>query len=183
AQQAFFEPRFGADCSRGRLYTDGSADTAAHAVGALAYTRGSDIVFRRDQYRPGTFAGGRMLAHELTHVVQQGAARGQFVQRWPGDGMSPPGDCGWGSYLVLRGAVETAKVIVDSLGGCTETDSCPLLATKIAAVTSEIAARVALDATCFKGGDTGHRQQVSDKLGMLKNCYIFFTRLKCPQAL
>jgi zinc D-Ala-D-Ala carboxypeptidase len=73
-QRSFFEPRFGADFSQVRIHADSGADAAARAVGALAYTRGSDIVFRSDQYRPDTPAGGPLLAHELTHVVQQGAA-------------------------------------------------------------------------------------------------------------
>ena len=73
-QRAFFEPRFGVDFSRVRIHADQSADTAARAVGARAFTRGSDIVFRGDQYHPHTYAGRQLLAHELTHVVQQGAA-------------------------------------------------------------------------------------------------------------
>src|SRR5258708_22494970 len=82
------------------------------------------------------------------------------VQRWPGDGMVPPGDCSWAQYLVLRGAVEAAKAVVDAVGACTDADSCAVLAGKIAAITTEIAARVVLDTSCFKGGDTGHREQV-----------------------
>jgi len=207
-QRAFFEPRFGADFSRVRIHTDRSADAAARAVGALAFTRGSDIVFRGDQYRPHAFAGQRLLAHELTHVVQQGAApgiqqrhanegggmhalsngvlraeAGHVLQLYPGDGMSPPGDCSWSTYIPLRGAVETAKVVVQSLGGCAAGDSCTLLATKIAAISAEIAARVVHDAKCFKGGNTGHRQQVQDKITMLNRCYPFFTRSGCSPDL
>ena len=140
-QRAFFEPRFGADFSRVKIHTNDSADAAACAVGALAYTRGSDIVFRKEQYRPHTQTGRHLLAHELTHVVQQGVApRIQYesinegserqvqtnglymgmtnnvVQRWPGDGMVPPGDCNWANYLLLRGSVETAKAVVSTLG-------------------------------------------------------------------
>lgn len=70
-QRTYFEPRFGADFGQVRLHTDGSADSAARAVGALAYTRGYDIVFRKGEYRPESSAGRRLLAHELTHVVQQ----------------------------------------------------------------------------------------------------------------
>jgi hypothetical protein len=207
-QKAFFEPRFGADFSSVRIHTDASADTASRAVGAYAYTRGSDIVFRSDQYHPHTYTGRRLLAHELTHVVQQGAAtRSQLVsesetgeeyvqgsalhigmadhlvQRFPGDGMVPPGDCSWGTYLVLRGSVETAKAVVSTLGACNPGDSCLFLATKIAAITAEIAARIALDTTCFRGGDAGHRQQVQDKINMMNRCYRFFTALNCPPAL
>lgn len=203
-QRAFFEPRFGADFSPVRIHTDGTADTAARAVGALAYTRGNDVVFRADQYRPDTLAGQRLLAHELAHVVQQGAAPGlqlraanessaaldqrvgvpgHVLQRWPGDGMGPPGDCAWGMYLGLRGAVESAKAVVNMLGACAAGDNCLTLAMKIAAISAEIAARLALDGSCFKGGDTGHRQQVQDKVNMLNRCYRFFAGANCPQQL
>lgn len=206
-ERAFFEPRFGVDFSRVRIHTDGPADTAARAVGALAYTHGSDIVFRESQYRPHTHAGRQLLAHELTHVVQQGAAphiqhrsvneNGErhvqsselyigmtnHVQRWPGDAMVPPGDCSWASYLLLRGSVETAKAVTSTLGACSAGDSCLTLAAKIAAITAEIAARVALDATCFRGGDTGHRQQVQDKINMMNRCYQFFSYSNCPPEL
>src|SRR5262249_2156810 len=111
------------------------------------------------------------------------AATGLVLQRWPGDGMQPPGDCDLATYAALRGAVETAKALVDMLGGCRAGDSCTLLATKIAAITAEIAARVALDTTCFRGGDTGHRQQVQDKITMVVRCWDAFRNSNCPQEL
>ncbi len=69
--RAFFEPRFGHDFSRVRVHTDTRSTVSARAVNALAYTVGSQIVFSRDQYQPGTASGRQLLAHELTHVVQQ----------------------------------------------------------------------------------------------------------------
>ena len=72
---------------------------------------------------------------------------------------------------------------MDSLGGCSAGDSCITLATKIAALSAEIAARVAHDATCFRGGNTGHRQQVQNKVVALNRCYKFFTTSGCPQEL
>lgn len=54
-----------------RLHTDSRAAESAHAVNALAYTVGRDIVFGEGQYAPRTKAGMKLLAHELTHVVQQ----------------------------------------------------------------------------------------------------------------
>ncbi|MFT3774910.1 MAG: DUF4157 domain-containing protein [Minicystis sp.] len=74
ATRALFEPRFGQDFGRVRVHTDGEAARAAQAVQARAYTVGRDIVFGRGQFAPGTAEGQRLLAHELTHVVQQGAA-------------------------------------------------------------------------------------------------------------
>jgi outer membrane biosynthesis protein TonB len=77
--RAFFEPRFGHDFSQVRLHTDTKAAESARAVNARAYTVGRDIVFGVGQYLPRTTAGKRLLAHELTHVVQQ--ASGNIVQR------------------------------------------------------------------------------------------------------
>jgi Domain of unknown function (DUF4157)/Lysine-specific metallo-endopeptidase len=71
ATRAFFEPRFGYDFSRVRIHNDGCASAAAHAVNALAYTVGKDVVFGAAQFAPDTTKGRHLLAHELTHVVQQ----------------------------------------------------------------------------------------------------------------
>jgi hypothetical protein len=79
--RAFFEARFGAEFSSVRVHADSSADAAARAVGAHAYTRGSDIVFRSGQYRPSTHAGRQLLAHELAHVLQQGGVPSSGLQR------------------------------------------------------------------------------------------------------
>lgn len=64
----------------------------ARAVGARAFTLGRDMVFGAGQYRPGSTAGQRLMAHELTHVVQQGAAgpASDTAQRPPG-AKAPPG--------------------------------------------------------------------------------------------
>src|SRR5271157_4589128 len=70
--RAFMEPRFGHDFSKVRVHTDAKAAESAQAVQAHAYTVGSDMVFGAAQYAPGTAAGNSVLAHELTHVVQQG---------------------------------------------------------------------------------------------------------------
>jgi Domain of unknown function (DUF4157) len=75
ATRAYMEPRFGHDFSRVRVHTDAPAARSAHAVNALAYTVGQKVVFGEGQYAPDTTAGQRMLAHELTHVVQQSAHR------------------------------------------------------------------------------------------------------------
>ena len=72
ATRAFFEPHFGHDFSKVRLHTGSRAAESANAVQARAYTAGREIVFGADQYQPGTAAGNALLAHELTHVVQQG---------------------------------------------------------------------------------------------------------------
>ena len=67
------ESRFGHDFSRVRVHTDSGAAESARSVNALAYTVGEHIVFAAGQYAPATPAGRRLLAHELTHTVQQAA--------------------------------------------------------------------------------------------------------------
>jgi hypothetical protein len=72
AVRADMEARFHADFSRVRVHLDARADQVAADLGALAFTSGSAIGFRSGQYAPATTAGRRLLAHELTHVLQQG---------------------------------------------------------------------------------------------------------------
>ena len=71
ATRAFMEPRFGHDFSHVRVHTDAEAAAAARAVNALAYTIGANVTFAAGQYQPTRETGRRLLAHELTHVVQQ----------------------------------------------------------------------------------------------------------------
>jgi hypothetical protein len=65
------ESRFGQDFGDVRVHTDGAAHESAKSVNAQAYTVGSDIVFQSDKYDPASDSGKHVLAHELTHVVQQ----------------------------------------------------------------------------------------------------------------
>jgi hypothetical protein len=67
----FMESRFGHDFSNVRIHTDEMAKTSATLLNALAYTVGNDVVFGQDNYQPSTMEGRKLLAHELTHVVQQ----------------------------------------------------------------------------------------------------------------
>jgi Domain of unknown function (DUF4157) len=67
----FMESRFDHDFSSVRVHTDARASDSAQSVNAHAYTVGSNVVFRSGQYSPETDTGKRLLAHELTHVVQQ----------------------------------------------------------------------------------------------------------------
>jgi hypothetical protein len=69
--RAFMEPRFGHDFSQVRVHTDSLAAESARAVDALAYTVGRDLVFNAGLYQPATPTGRNLLAHELTHVIQQ----------------------------------------------------------------------------------------------------------------
>jgi hypothetical protein len=96
SSRAFFEPRFNRDFSRVRIVVDNQAANAARSIHARAFTMGNTIAFGQGQYAPGTPAGQRLLAHELTHVVQQGdiatQARGSLIQCYGFDETSPSGD-------------------------------------------------------------------------------------------
>ncbi|HEX6746778.1 MAG TPA: DUF4157 domain-containing protein [Longimicrobium sp.] len=78
--RAFMEPRFGHDFGHVRLHTGNAAAHAARSLHARAFTRGRDVVFGRGEYAPHTPEGRHLLAHELTHVVQQGGQPGT-IQR------------------------------------------------------------------------------------------------------
>jgi hypothetical protein len=67
----FMESRFGRDFGGVRIHTDGGAAESARAIGAVAYTVGNRIVFGAGHYSPQTNHGRRLLAHELTHTLQQ----------------------------------------------------------------------------------------------------------------
>ena len=69
--RAFMEQRFGHDFSQVRVHTDARAAKSARAVNSLAYTVGRDVVFGDGHYEPRTYEGRKLLAHELTHVIQQ----------------------------------------------------------------------------------------------------------------
>ncbi len=69
--RAFFEPRFGRDFSKVRIHTDSKAGETAKSLNAKAFTTGKDVVLGDGQYSPDTSMGKRLLAHELTHVMQQ----------------------------------------------------------------------------------------------------------------
>ncbi|MGH9042586.1 MAG: DUF4157 domain-containing protein [Acidimicrobiia bacterium] len=81
--RTLMEGHFGEDLSDVRVHTDSRADESAKSLHAQAYTVGSDIAFRSGNYSPDTQTGQRMLAHELTHVVQQRSG--------PVDGTPMPG--------------------------------------------------------------------------------------------
>jgi outer membrane protein OmpA-like peptidoglycan-associated protein len=71
ATRAFMEPRVVHDFSQVRVHTDARAATSSQAIQARAHTTGHNIVFATNQYSPHTENGKRLLAHELTHVIEQ----------------------------------------------------------------------------------------------------------------
>lgn len=121
ATRNFFESGFGYDFSDVRIHNDEPGSTAAQAIGAKAFTRGKDIVFNVGQYIPESNEGKKLLAHELTHVLQQSLGSSiDYIQRQPVDAAStsnqpskqpqpedvprrPPSD-----YFFFRGVMVTA---------------------------------------------------------------------------
>ena len=75
------EQRFGYDFSRVRVHSGAAAEQSARDVNANAYTVGHDIVFGAGRFAPGTHEGRRLIAHELTHVVQQSVASRPLLLR------------------------------------------------------------------------------------------------------
>jgi hypothetical protein len=69
--RAFMEPRFGADFSQVRIHNDSTANQMNQSIQAQAFTHGKDIYFNSGKYSPDSSEGKTLLAHELTHVVQQ----------------------------------------------------------------------------------------------------------------
>src|SRR3546814_15174811 len=84
ATRNFMEQRIGADFSQVKVHTGSGAVQLSRRLNAQAFTHGADIYFTEDKFAPGTPDGKHLLAHELTHVVQQqgtGTTRG--IQRTP----------------------------------------------------------------------------------------------------
>ncbi|MDW5265460.1 MULTISPECIES: DUF4157 domain-containing protein [Acidobacteriaceae] len=77
----YMESHIGFDFSKVRIHTDSRAAASAKSLGARAYTVGNNVVFGAGRFGPSTTDGRRLLAHELTHVVQQGASPGKLNTR------------------------------------------------------------------------------------------------------
>ncbi|MCB1124985.1 MAG: DUF4157 domain-containing protein [Verrucomicrobiae bacterium] len=80
AERAFYEPRFGTDFSQVHVHADSESATLAQRLAARAFTVGNDVFLGPGEYRPATRSGRQLLAHELTHVLQQ--AESGVVRRW-----------------------------------------------------------------------------------------------------
>jgi hypothetical protein len=90
AERSFFEPRTGRDLGGVRIHDDPVAARTASELGARAFTHGQDVFFAQGRYQPGTETGRRLLAHELTHTIQQrGDSLGRMVQRYTATQVSP----------------------------------------------------------------------------------------------
>lgn len=74
-ERSYFEPRFGIGLDHVRIHTDGRAAKISQAINAKAFTLNNNIAFNSGYYSPASRDGKRLLAHELTHVIQQTGAR------------------------------------------------------------------------------------------------------------
>jgi hypothetical protein len=93
-ERRYFEPRFGTSFADVRLHTNHNAAQKAEAINARAYTSGNHIVFNRGQYNPASHSGKYLMAHELTHTIQQGSRNSSTIivpklqrdefEPWPG---------------------------------------------------------------------------------------------------
>ena len=87
-------PSLGDDLADVRVHADDHSDALARSVSARAFTTGSDLYFAKGEYAPGSGEGDRLLAHELTHVVQQRGAPtgGPLTVSQPGDALEAEAD-------------------------------------------------------------------------------------------
>lgn len=110
SERAFFEPRFGKDFSHVRIHTGAGAAESAKAVNAQAFTTGQHVIFGLGEYRPGSASGRKLLAHELTHVVQQTASKrrnpeaiGALLQRSGGGSVENSRPSGGRTIILFAG--------------------------------------------------------------------------------
>jgi hypothetical protein len=87
-------PSLGDDLSDVRVHNDDTSDSLARSVSAKAFTTGNDVYFAKGEYNPGSSAGDHLLAHELSHVVQQRGAptAGPLQVSQPGDPLEVEAD-------------------------------------------------------------------------------------------
>jgi len=120
ATRAFMEPRFAHDFSKVRIHADRNAANTSQQINARAFTVGRNIAFGAGQYQPDTSNGRKLLAHELTHVVQQGhassvrsPASGQQINRSAVSSIeSPTIQASFISFAIKMGAKRVAKGIL-----------------------------------------------------------------------
>jgi hypothetical protein len=116
------EHALGADFSEVRIHTDSEASTSARAVQALAFTVGNNVVFQSGLFQPDTPTGQRLLAHELTHVMQQREGPVDGSPTNEGISVSDPSDRferaadAMADRVMSPGGIETADIITKQSG-------------------------------------------------------------------
>ncbi|MEO5832491.1 MAG: DUF4157 domain-containing protein [Nakamurella sp.] len=125
--QAEMQTRLGHDFSDVRVHDDSRAHESAKSVNAHAYTVGSNVVFQRDTYDPSSAAGKTMLAHELTHVIQQRNGPVEGTSTGGGIKVSDPSDrfereAAANAERVMSAPVIAAPVAVGGSGPAVQRD-------------------------------------------------------------
>lgn len=106
--RAFMEPRFGCDFGGVRIHLDPEAERSARSVGALAYTVGSHIVGSQEQLAGDKRSGLTLIAHELTHVIQQRESGKRRLER------QPPPDIREETRSYIKGSIEFLESSAES---------------------------------------------------------------------
>jgi len=182
--RSFMEQRFGHDFCQVKIHTGPSAEESAKSMHARAFTLGRDVVFGGAQFNPETTFGRRLLAHELTHVIQQGSATERPLSA-SSDNTGPHGKSG---STIRRQVTQLATCSPHiqrqpGSGGpyhppagvemrCTSADTCPALSQKINYLKHTIKRHVEWDAAhpnpVYPGGR--HAQEISELTNALNNC-------------
>ncbi|KAA2238782.1 DUF4157 domain-containing protein [Chitinophaga agrisoli] len=160
--RSFMESRFGADFSGVRIHTGSEAAGLADSIQAKAFTVGNDIWFNSGAYEPGTAAGQHLLAHELTHTLQQGGA----IRRQTKSTKCPD--------AVVEQLNKEMHEYYNKNRSCTDQgDTCVSATAKVAAGYGAVMGRVILQQKCFSPGDLDyeeHMKKISETFKTLRNC-------------
>lgn len=130
--RVFMEPRFRYDFGQVRIYTDHRAACVASSMNARAFTVGRDIFFGSGQYDPQSTAGRRLLAHELTHTMQQtmkgSTTAPEIAFREKGDGVPPEGEIDFSLYVTTSEKIDgnDISIIGNIHDGMVDLTSSPL---------------------------------------------------------
>ncbi|WP_143306258.1 eCIS core domain-containing protein [Chitinophaga vietnamensis] len=171
--RSFMEERFGANFSAVRIHTGHEAGQLSEQLQARAFTVGNDIYFNSGEYRPDSDSGKHLLAHELTHTIQQNGAAA-LIQRAP----KCPQD-------VIDKLVEEMHKYYDKERSCNSYDTCESATAKVAAGYGAVDARTVLQQKCFSPGDPKyeeHMEEIAKASKALRNCIAIMTE-KCGPSL
>lgn len=111
------ESGFGTDFSQVKIHTDTKAVQMAKEIGAQAFTHGTDIYFNRGKYNPQSKTGKHLLAHELTHTIQQNGGRQKPVQRRLNDGHDFPPTSRFSTNPVLESTFDNFATVNSGSSG------------------------------------------------------------------
>ncbi len=175
---------FNANFDTVKIHTDTKAIDMNNQVGAKAFTYKNAIFFNKNKYNPTSKEGKKLIAHELTHIVQQNPSISEnnntniakpSIQR----DLEPPGNCLRGIH---DGYQRSVKAWCDHPSGraCTAADSCSRLQQKIRRNQMCALARNIINVRCYDGGDLGHRIAERDARRAQGTCMAIY-RAKCER--